>query len=260
MNTLELQMVSVLKKLREEFGAETVKGEFEVEGTRIAEAMRFKDVASAAGIGITIKLGGGEAIRDMYDCQLLGVKRVVAPMIESAFAMQRFLGAATKIFKTGDGEAVDLVVNVESITGIRAFQEMVAHPMASSLDGVVVGRGDVAGSLGRDVSYVDSEEICELTRGVMLAAKARGWDTTIGGGVTADSLPFFRSLPEGTLDRYDVRKIIFGCPAGLGPRAAEGLNEAVRFELLWLQNKRNYYQHIAGENRERLALLEARFN
>ena len=224
MNTLELQMVSVLKKLREEFGAETVKAEFEVEGMRMAEAMRLKDVADAAGIGITIKLGGGEAIRDMYDCQLLGVQRVVAPMIESAYAMQRFLGAATKIFKTGDGESVDLVVNVESITSIQALPEMVQHPVASSLDGVVVGRGDVAGSLGRDAS-----------------------------------LPFFRSLPEGSLDRYDVRKIIFGCPAGLGPRAAEGLAEAVRFEMLWLQNKRNYYQHTVGENRERLELLEARF-
>jgi hypothetical protein len=47
----------------------------------------------------------------MYDCQLLGVQRVVAPMIESAYAMQRFLGAATKIFKTGDGERLEAQFN-----------------------------------------------------------------------------------------------------------------------------------------------------
>jgi hypothetical protein len=32
----------------------------------------------------------------------------------------------------------------------------------------------------------------------------------------------------------------------------------MEFELLWLQNKRNYYQTIASEDATRIAMMEAR--
>ena len=53
--------------------------------------MRLKEVVSAAGLGLTLKIGGCEAIRDMYEARVLGVARIVAPMIESPYALQKFL-------------------------------------------------------------------------------------------------------------------------------------------------------------------------
>ena len=87
MNSLERKMVAVLTDLRENHHVNGVKAEFEAEGTRLEEAMRLKEVVSAAGIGLTIKIGGCEALRDMYECRVLGVARIVAPMIESAYAL-----------------------------------------------------------------------------------------------------------------------------------------------------------------------------
>ena len=69
MNELERKMVQQLQDLREHHHVVGVKAEFEAEGTRIEEAMRLKDVVSSAGLGLTMKVGGGEALRDMYEAR-----------------------------------------------------------------------------------------------------------------------------------------------------------------------------------------------
>ena len=75
MNELERKMVHQLQDLRENHHVVGVKAEFEAEGTRIEEAMRLKDVVSTAGLGLTMKVGGGEALRDMYEARVIGVER-----------------------------------------------------------------------------------------------------------------------------------------------------------------------------------------
>ena len=84
MNELERKMVLQLQDLRENHHVIGVKAEFEAEGTRLEEAMRLKDVVSSAGLSLTIKVGGCEALRDMYEARVIGVERVVGPMVESA--------------------------------------------------------------------------------------------------------------------------------------------------------------------------------
>jgi len=34
-------------------------------------------------LGLTLKIGGSEAIRDMFEARVLGVSRIVAPMVET---------------------------------------------------------------------------------------------------------------------------------------------------------------------------------
>src|SRR5512142_2279426 len=114
MNTLEHKMVDVLLDLRDNHNVSGIKAEFEAEGTRIEEALRLKEVVSKAGLGLTIKIGGCEALRDMYECRTIGVDRVVAPMVESAYALRKFLQATRLAFPEDERRDIKFAVNIET--------------------------------------------------------------------------------------------------------------------------------------------------
>ena len=86
MNKLEKRMVELLQEMKEKYHVTGVKAEFEAEGTRMEEAMRLKDVISRARLGLNIKIGGCEAIKDLFDSCALGVERVIGPMVETPYA------------------------------------------------------------------------------------------------------------------------------------------------------------------------------
>src|SRR5689334_5852268 len=101
MNTLEKSMVDLLCELRDKYHVTSVKAEFEAEGTRMEEAMRLKEVSMKAGLDLTIKVGGCEALKDMFEAASLGTKNLVAPMVESPFALRKFLEATKTAFPHG---------------------------------------------------------------------------------------------------------------------------------------------------------------
>lgn len=259
MNATERKMVDVLKDLHENHHVEGVKAEFEAEGTRLEEALRLKEVVMKAGVSLTIKIGGCEALRDMYECKVIGVDRVVAPMVESAFALKKFLAAAKLAFPGAEREDIRFAVNIETVTACANFEQMLAIPEIGMLDGVVMGRVDLTGSMGSTREDVNSREVWEYTRDLFQKARRLSLETAVGGGVSAHSLPFFRELPAGSIDRYETRKVIFQCPGALEPKAEDGILKAVGFEILWLKNKRDYYKLISQEDDQRIAMLESRY-
>lgn len=259
MNSLERKMVDALKDLRDNHAVNGIKAEFEAEGTRLEEALRLKEVVMKAGLGLTIKIGGCEAMRDMYECRTIGVQRIVAPMIESAFALKKFLSATRMVFPEDERDDIMFAVNIETITGCNSFDAILEMPDIKGLNGIVMGRVDLTGSLGMSRDDINSRPIFEITRDLFVKSKARGFENAVGGGVSAYSLPFFRNLPPGTLDRYETRKVIFECPEALNDNADKGILKAVGFELLWLRNKRDYYKSISLEDDQRLQMLEKRY-
>lgn len=258
MNRIEKEMIKVLTDLRENHGVTGIKAEFEAEGTRIEEALRLKEVITAAGLNLTLKIGGCEAIRDLYEARVIGVERIVAPMVETPFALQKYLLAIDLAFPKEEQSEIDFCVNIETITAVENFEQMLAVKGIEKLGGVVIGRVDLTGSLGLTRDDVNSDKIFELSKKVAIKAKNAGLDTIVGGGVSAHSIPFAQHLGK-LLDRYETRKVIFDTSVALTRSPEVGILKAVNFELLWLKNKRDYYSLIATEDSTRITMLEKRY-
>jgi hypothetical protein len=65
MNGTEKKMVEVLRTLRERHGVTAVKVNMEAEGIRLEEMLRTKDITLNAGVELTVKIGGCEAVTDL---------------------------------------------------------------------------------------------------------------------------------------------------------------------------------------------------
>jgi 4-hydroxy-2-oxoheptanedioate aldolase len=260
MNERERRMVEQLQDLRENHHVTGVKAEFEAEGTRLEEAMRLKEVVSAAGLGLTVKVGGCEALRDMYDARIIGVERMVGPMIESPWACHKFVAALQMAYPEAEREHVQFCVNIETVTGVQNFDAMLALPDMRDIDGIVLGRIDMCGSLGLTREDVNQQQLLDIALELFRKAKAHGLECAIGGGVGKEALDFMRQIPSELLDRYETRKVVFACPEGLDEHAEAGILKAVGFELMWLKNKRDFYGAIFDEDRTRIDMLQSRYD
>jgi hypothetical protein len=259
MNNLERQMVDVLLDLRENHHVVGIKAEFEAEGTRLEEALRLKDVISKAGLDLTIKIGGCEALKDMYDARAIGVVALVAPMVESAYALSKYLHCAKLVYPPDERAGVKFLANVETLLACRNVGEMMRLPDLDLFAGVVFGRVDLTGSMGRNREYVNSDEVLGLALDVLGQAKAKGLECVVGGGVSKETIPFLLKMPGHYVDRYETRKVIFRCPDATRGPYDKGILKAVGFELMWLKNKRNFYGMIFEEDGQRIEMLERRY-
>jgi hypothetical protein len=252
-------MVEVLQALADD-GAVSVKAEFEAEGTRMDELLRLKDIASSAGLPLTLKIGGCEALRDLFEAKQFGARYIVAPMVESEYALSKFISASGLAYPDEDLDDVDLLFNLETVTAFENRERLLQLVSQSRrLKGVVFGRVDYMGSMGKQRDSVDSQWVTDSIIDVAKHCRDIDADLVVGGGVGVYSIAALRNIAATHLTRFETRKVVFGGSAVLEDRIEQGLLQAVHFELLWLMNKRNYYERITREDEKRIAMLEERW-
>jgi len=259
MNKLEKEMLEILTRGKEKFGVVSVKAEFEAEGTRIDELLRLIDIAGNCSLPLTVKIGGCEAIRDLLEAKQIGVKYVVAPMIESGYAASKYRDAKDLIFDDVEQERTKFLMNIETITGLNNLDELVAEATkGKGLAGLVFGRRDFVGSLGLPTTSINDEATTVYVLKVAEACAKNNLELVIGGGMSVESLSAIKRIYDIRLDRFESRKVIFGADQALKTDIEQGLYEAVQFEYLWLVNKQNYYRAISEEDQKRIESFDAR--
>ena len=83
----------------------------------------------------------------------------------------------------------------------------------------------------------------------------------IGGAISNETIDSVIEANKIYLSRFETRKIIFDAKAFTmnDSNLNKALELAVKFELLWLQNKQNYYNSMANEDSSRISMLSKRF-
>ena len=260
MNKFEKRMLDILRQGKEEFGVLATKAEFEAEGTRTDELLRLLEIANKADVGLALKVGGCEAIRDMLEAKQFGVRYIIAPMVETPYALEKYISAKDKVYSVEDQEDVSFLFNLETITAynnLEAMLEIAASRPGCS--GVVFGRVDFSSSIGAGRDGIESEIVTKAAEITAQACLDRSLDFIVGGAVSINALANLQRFKAIHLDRFETRKVVFSGSALDSPDLAKALRQAVHFELLWLLNKREYYGLMHREDQARIQMLQDRW-
>ena len=255
-NSVEAKMLDLLKRGRDEHGVVAVKAEFEAEGTRPDEFLRLLELARRADLKVALKIGGCEAVSDLMASRLYGVDHIVAPMVETPYALSKFIEAKDKVYRRKD-EGTKFLFNLETETTLRNLDRMI-EAARGSVDGVVFGRVDFTLSRGMARDAINDRSITDAVMRVAIACAEADLELVVGGSVSTEAISALREVQLIRLDRFETRKVIFTGEAIQSPAIHAGIRNAVEFELAWLKNKREYYGTIAAEDEKRIAMMEAR--
>lgn len=245
------EIVDSLRRLKEYYGVVDIKAEFEAEGCRKDELIMLREFIDIAGLGFIIKIGGCEAVHDLDQCKLLYATGIMAPMIETPFAMQKFRNAYDKIY--GSEKSVERIINAETITCLNNYDEILECGKGF-LTGVTVGRSDLSASMGIEKSDIEGDAVYEATKELVLKSKKAGLITNFGGNIGLESISFIVKLYP-YIDRFETRKVVISSSEN-ETLLKKGIREALYFELLYLEFKMEYYENMAREDVVRMKRLK----
>ena len=259
MNLVEKKLVKLSQRMKERNHILGIKAEFEAEGTRSDELLRLVEVIFKCNLQLTLKIGGCEAKKDLYEARQFGATSIVAPMIESPYALEKFVKTIKSVYPEDEQNDVNFYFNVETFQAYKNIDEIINVAQASPLiKGIVFGRTDFCNSLNLN-NNVNHEQVTSALLSVSKRIKDLDLDLIVGGAISIASVDILKQIAENKLTKFETRKVVFRGESLYSENLEESLLDAVHFEILWLLNKRNYYRSLQAEDQDRINTLENRW-
>jgi hypothetical protein len=195
----------ILKKLKSEFNLCGIKAEFEAEGSSHADMVRLRNLTLNSNVKLFVKIGGVEALNDIYECIDAGVDGIIAPMVESKFALKKFLDSINSL---KINKRPDLTINIETRSGIENFDDILSCAIGN-IKNITIGRTDLSSSYYNRTITQNSNEILNIILKIAKKIKDKGINLCVGGGVNKDMiLKYSQHSKIKLIKKIETRKVI----------------------------------------------------
>ena len=184
---------------------------------------------------------------------MIGVDRVVGPDGRVAVgAAQVRAGGEDGVPREASATRCSSASTSRPSPAWRTSRRCSTLPDVAELDGIVLGRVDMSGSLGLTREDINSDAVYAIAQNVVHAGqgarpRVRARRRRVGGLARLHA-PSARGAPRPLRDAQGRLRL----PGALGDDAETGILKAVGFELMWLKNKRDFYGCIFEEDHARI--------
>ena len=97
-------------------------------------------INSQSNLPLTLKIGGCEAKKDLFEARQFGAKNIVAPMIESDYALKKFIDTVDHVYPNDEINEVNFYFNIETIQAFENLDEILKVAIESpTIKGIVFG-------------------------------------------------------------------------------------------------------------------------
>ncbi len=246
-------IIKILNDLKN-IGCCGIKISFEDEGALLNEIISMRTLTSKLNIELSIKVGGCEAKRDIMDCIFLDADSIVAPMIESKFAIGKFIKSLDLYnYKNKKG------LNIETINAYNNFGDIKNN--LESIDFITFGRVDFISSLDKDREYVENNDIYDYVSNIFKQCREINKKCYLGGAISIKSKNFISQLiDEKLIDKFETRYVIFDINLIDFNEFEKLLYLANLFEVEWLKYISERYSLLANKDIKRIKMIEERIN
>lgn len=224
-----------------------LKGEFEAEGLTRVDVAAEALFAARQGLDYLVKISGAEAKSDVFYLADIGITSLVCPMVETAFAMEKYMAMLPQ------GAFDHVGVTIETITAVNNIDPILAE--GKLITEVTIGRTDLTASYKGD--SVESERTISMVKTVARAAKAKGMKITMGGSITKNTRELLKVDAElrDLLDYIETRKAVMSVECFIDEAT---LTQALKLEEVLLRRRARESERTLSALNARMAALSKR--
>ncbi len=232
-----LQLRSRLQKLKENHGLAALKTGTEVEDMGFEEIRVLRQI-SAGIVPLYVKIGGPEARNDIRNLIKLEVDGLIAPMIESPYALVKFIESLTSLLEPDAYKKLKKGINIETITGLYQLDAILALPEADQLDQITAARTDLCASMALPADHFQVLDSCAYIKS---QAQQHGLVVSLGGQIEPSISPIL--IEKVKPNFINSRHMVLAVPR-LDIKPATAVIENLRFECeLYLHLSEVFFEY-----------------